>query len=106
LQTICMGWLWTSILLITAPEKLGFWQVWATDAWAIWMSFFFFCILTLCGFLLSYYYCTGDKLWHLQKFLQYIIVEFTPPLFSIITPPPIPGIVSTGLIFTFSYMTT
>jgi hypothetical protein len=37
----------------------------------------------------------------LQKFLQYIIVEFTPPSFSFILNP---GIISTGLIFPFSYM--
>jgi hypothetical protein len=32
-------------------------------------------------FLLSYY-CTGNTLWYLQKFLQYIIVEFTPSIIS------------------------
>jgi hypothetical protein len=35
-------------------------------------------------FELSYYCCTGRTLWHLQKFLQYIIVEFTAPPFSFI----------------------
>jgi hypothetical protein len=33
-------------------------------------------ILFVCSF---HYCCTGDTLWHLQKFLQRIIVEFTPP---------------------------
>jgi hypothetical protein len=37
-------------------------------------------LLFLFLFLLSYYCCTGDTLWHLQKFWQYIIVEFTPSI--------------------------
>jgi hypothetical protein len=48
----------------------------------------------------------GGTLWHLQKVLQYIRVEFTP---SVILPyplTPIPGIVATSLIFLFSYMRT
>jgi hypothetical protein len=57
-------------------------------------------------FLLSYYCCTGGTLWHLQKFSQYTLVEFTPPSFSLIPLLPIPGIVSTGLIFPFLYMST
>jgi hypothetical protein len=39
-------------------------------------------------FFLSYYYCrTGGTMWHLQKFLHYIIVEFTPPSFSFFSIP-------------------
>jgi hypothetical protein len=52
-----------------------------------------------------FYCCTGGILWHLHKFLWHIIVEFTPPSFSFIPRLPIPGIVSTGLIFPFSYIT-
>jgi hypothetical protein len=35
------------------------------------------------AFLLSYFCCSGVTLWNLQKSLQYIIVEFTPPSFSL-----------------------
>jgi hypothetical protein len=49
----------------------------------------------------------GGTLWNLQMFLQYIILEFTifyhSPLSSL---PFIPGIVSTSLIFPFTYMCT
>jgi hypothetical protein len=40
-------------------------------------------------FLLSY----RGTMWYLQKFLQYIIVEFSPTLFSFISPNPHPRIV-------------
>jgi hypothetical protein len=39
------------------------------------------------SFLLSYYCCTGRTLWHLQRFLQYIIFVLTP---SITLYPPSP----------------
>jgi hypothetical protein len=35
-----------------------------------------------------YYGCTGDTLWHLQKFLKYIIVKLTPPHHSPLCPLP------------------
>jgi hypothetical protein len=34
------------------------------------------------------YCCAGGTLWHLQKFQQCIVVEFTPPSFSFIPLPP------------------
>lgn len=35
-------------------------------------------------FLNFIFYCTGETLWRLRKFSQYVIVEFSPPLFSFI----------------------
>jgi hypothetical protein len=43
-------------------------------------------------------------LWNLQKLLQYIVVEFTPPSFSFILR--FPGIVSTGLFSIFIHVYT
>jgi hypothetical protein len=51
--------------------------------------------------LLLYWFCAGGILWHLYKFLQCIIVEFTSLSFSSIFPPPIPGIVSACPLFHF-----
>jgi hypothetical protein len=56
-----------------------------------------------------FYCCAEDTLWRLQKFLQYIkyiLLEYPPPSFSFIHPYPIPAIVSTDLIFPFTYMCT
>jgi hypothetical protein len=44
----------------------------------------------------------GGALWHSQRFLQYIkyiILEFTPPLFSFIPPPLIAGIIQQVSVF-------
>jgi hypothetical protein len=49
-------------------------------------------------------------MWHLERFLQcfkYIILGFTPSTALLYSPPPIiPRIVSTGIIFAFTYMCT
>jgi hypothetical protein len=57
----------------------------------VWFFSFVFCLLFSLDFVSSlalwtlnfvcfnfFYCCTGNTLWYLQKFLQYIIVEFTP----------------------------
>jgi hypothetical protein len=64
---------------------------------------FFFSFPQKC-FIIIINYChySGVTLWHLQTFLQYIIVEIIPSSFSFIPPLPTPGIVSTGLIFPFT----
>jgi hypothetical protein len=54
-----------------------------------WPTLFF--LIKLCLFIYFYFFifcCTRGTLWHLQKFLEYIIVEFTPPSFSFISPTP------------------
>jgi hypothetical protein len=39
-------------------------------------------------FSLLYYHCTVGTWWHLQKFLQYIIVKFTPSIIFLCLPSP------------------
>jgi hypothetical protein len=56
------------------------------------LFFFYFLIIVVLG-------VRCDK-----SFLQYITIEFIPSIILIYPSPPIPGIVSTGLIFPFTYM--
>jgi hypothetical protein len=52
-------------------------------------------------FILFFYCCARGTLWHLQTCFQYIILEFTPSSILFHSPSPIPGIISTGVLFYF-----
>jgi hypothetical protein len=60
-------------------------DLWENPRW-LWVHTYHECVcIWICFFLTiwvlfiyHFYYCTGTTLWRLQKFLQYIIVEFTP----------------------------
>jgi hypothetical protein len=61
-------------------------------------SFSFFSFIIVLG---------EGTLWKLQRFLQCIkntILEFIPSTDLLYPPPPIPRIVSTGIVFTFTYI--
>jgi hypothetical protein len=67
-------------------------------------------VFFLCNILFIYFIFVlgGGTLWHLQEFLWHLqeflqCIKYIIPL-SLIPPPPITGIVSTGIIFAFTYM--
>jgi hypothetical protein len=70
----------------------------------IFFSFFFFLsFLLLCsGYIVAF---TKVLILYIG-YLQYIIVEFTPSIILLYPPSLIPGIVSTGIIFPFTYVCT
>jgi hypothetical protein len=57
-------------------------------------------------FSVAYYCCTESTLWHIQKCLQYVLVRFTPSIILLYLLSSLLRIVSTGLVFLFSYMST
>jgi hypothetical protein len=75
-----------------------------------WVCFFFFPFLrNLFLLLYTFYFHIINVLgyiWHLQKCLQYISIKFTPSIILLYLLSPILRVVSTGLIFPFSCMST